>query len=215
MFQSNRGVHYISHSSARTCKQGCMGFILMRQHAANVLFRYNARSCLWIWQLQCTSTSDTPKQPLCGCRLKRMWLNRALNIQQGSSYSSWSPATLRQLYTILNITLHISEHFSQHIKCVPSGHCSTITYLQYKIPVYVCVECVSYHVYLCVCLFKGCSIIGVQLCASSLNRHLGAFSMSTLLTKTSQSLLHFEPWEIYMPKLCVCVFEAWVGIERD
>jgi hypothetical protein len=45
-YQPNPGVVYISHSSVRTCKQGCTGFLVMR-----LRFRYNARSRLWIWQL--------------------------------------------------------------------------------------------------------------------------------------------------------------------
>jgi hypothetical protein len=71
----------------------------------------------------------------------------------GSSYSSWGPAKLRQVYIIFKTLHYISQQISQHIKCVPSGHYSTTTYLQHKIHVYVCVQCVCYYVgvYACVC----------------------------------------------------------------
>ena len=35
------------------------------------------------------------------------------------------------------------------IICVPSGHHSTNTYLQYNIHVHVCIDCVAYHVNVC------------------------------------------------------------------
>ena len=42
-YQPNQGVDYIAHSSVRTCKQVCMGFLLLRLRAANgnVCFRYS------------------------------------------------------------------------------------------------------------------------------------------------------------------------------
>ena len=54
-----------------------------------------------------------------------------------------------------------------------------------------------------------------ELCASSLNRQLGAFSMSTLLTKTSSdevhSILHLVPREMYMHIINVSSLCTYIG----
>ena len=107
---------------------------------------------------------------------------------QGSNYSSWGPATSRQLYTITNITWHyISEHFSQHVKCVPSGLYSTITY------------CIFYYTKsMCMCVWAHIHIhcITLTLCKYSLTIFFSRVDMHTRtpplsLLSPSHTVSHF------------------------